>query len=49
MEVDPQIYICRKKTPTKPPHNWKLEYVWKHKSYLDSQIKNNGSIDFTLT
>ena len=28
---------------------WKLEYVWKHKSCLDPQIKNYGSIDFTLT
>ena len=28
---------------------WKLEYVWKHKSCLDPQIKNYSSIDFTLT
>jgi len=29
--------------------NWKLENVLKYKSYLDPQIKNYGSIDFTLT
>ena len=28
---------------------WKLEHVWEHKSCLDSQIKNYGSVDFTLT
>ena len=28
---------------------WKLEYVRKHKSYLDPQIKTYGSVDFTIT
>ena len=27
----------------------KLDYMLKHKNYLDPQIKNYGSIDFTLT
>ena len=30
-------------------YNWKLENVLKHKSCLDPQIKDYGSIDFTLT
>ena len=29
--------------------NWKLENMLKHKSYLDSQIKDYGLVDFTLT
>ena len=28
---------------------WKPWFVLKHKSCLDPQIKNYGSIDFTLT
>ena len=28
---------------------WKLDYVLKHKSCLDPQIKTYGSVDFTLT
>ena len=34
---------------TRSDTNWKLENVLKHKSYLDPQIKDYGSVDFTLT
>ena len=34
---------------TRSDTNWKLNYVLKHNSYLDPQIKSYDLVDFTLT
>ena len=42
-------YIHHPKQGPRPKKVWMLENVLKHKSCLDTQIKNYGSIDFTQT
>ena len=49
MQKEEVIKKEREKHREKKCMLWKLENVLKHKNCLDPQIKNYGSIDFTLT